>query len=53
VHPEGLGKFKKITLSGIEPATFGFVALCLNTYATTETADEQNWKHDFIQSNIN
>jgi hypothetical protein len=26
VRPEGLGKFKNITSSGIEPATFQFVA---------------------------
>jgi hypothetical protein len=26
VRPEGLGKLKKITLSGIEPETFRFVA---------------------------
>jgi hypothetical protein len=26
VRPEGLGKFKKITSSGKEPATFRFVA---------------------------
>jgi hypothetical protein len=27
VRPEGLGKFKKITSSGIEPAIFQFVAM--------------------------
>jgi hypothetical protein len=26
VRPEGLGKFKKITSLGMEPATFWFVA---------------------------
>jgi hypothetical protein len=26
VRPEGLGKFKNLTSSGIEPATFRFVA---------------------------
>jgi hypothetical protein len=30
VRTEGLGKFKKITSSGIETATFRFVAQCLN-----------------------
>jgi hypothetical protein len=34
VRPEGLGKFRNITSSGIEPATFRFVAQCLNHYAT-------------------
>jgi hypothetical protein len=34
VQPEGLGKFKKITSSGIEAATFRFVAQYLNHYAT-------------------
>jgi hypothetical protein len=34
VRPEGLSKVKKFTLLGIEPATFRFVALCFNHYAT-------------------
>jgi hypothetical protein len=34
VRPERLRNLKKITLSGIEPATFRFVAYCLNHYAT-------------------
>jgi hypothetical protein len=34
VRQEGLGKFKKITSPDIEPATFRFVAYCLNHYAT-------------------
>jgi hypothetical protein len=34
VRPEGLGKFKKITLSGIERAIFRFVTQCLNHHAT-------------------
>jgi hypothetical protein len=36
MRPEGLGKLKKkITSSGIEPATFRFVALRLNHYANS------------------
>jgi hypothetical protein len=34
VGPEGLGEFKKSTLSGLEPATFRLAAQCLNHYAT-------------------
>jgi hypothetical protein len=34
VRLEGLGKFKKIISSDIEPVTFQFVAQCLNHYAT-------------------
>jgi hypothetical protein len=34
VRPEGLDKFKKITSSSIEPATFRFVSQCFNHYAT-------------------
>jgi hypothetical protein len=35
VQSEGLGKLKKvITSSGLEPATFWFVAYCLSHYAT-------------------
>jgi hypothetical protein len=33
VGPEGLGKFKKFTSSGLKPATFWLVAECLNHYA--------------------
>jgi hypothetical protein len=32
VRPEGLDKLKKITSSGLEPATFRLVALSLNYY---------------------
>jgi hypothetical protein len=34
VRPEGLGIFKKITSSGIEPVILRFVAKCLKHYAT-------------------
>jgi hypothetical protein len=34
VRPEGLGKLEKSTSLGRDPATFLFVALCLNHYAT-------------------
>jgi hypothetical protein len=40
VRPEGLGKFKKITSSGIGPATFRYVAQRLNHYATAFV-----WRH--------
>jgi hypothetical protein len=34
VWPDGLGRLKNFTPSGIEPTTFGLVAFCLNHYAT-------------------
>jgi hypothetical protein len=34
VRPEGLGKLKIFSSSGLEPATFRFAAQCLHHYAT-------------------
>jgi hypothetical protein len=34
VRPEGLGKLKQFTSSGLEPATFRLAAYSLNHYAT-------------------
>jgi hypothetical protein len=45
VWPEGLGKLKKFTSSGLKPATLCFVAECLNHQPTAcqQQQEQQHW----------
>jgi hypothetical protein len=46
MRPEGLGKFKKSTSSGLEPATLRLVAQCLNHYTTLNNGPKQRKMDD-------